>query len=358
MAESMCGPSNALNTFQKHTSVDRTLQQDRLINRQSPSQSFRSSPGPNAGLLDPEFEAFQAGRPPLDSQVATPFTYTHTPSPFQAAGPSWSSDFQNLNIAGPAAQRQTHTPQPQQHEALGGWHQEFARQQSGMSASHVQSPVQSGLQSSYTPMASGMHMGGMYMGGSMVGGFTGPQVASSIAVQKQPATDMFDEEAFARAFEEAEQAEQELESLQAEPETKAEVEVATEVATETQQTIILDDSVLVAESAERLMEMESNNQTLPPIGADSILPQNQTERDTHNHDDLARTAGQLLTNVSNDTSDKFQQSKFLDLMRAFRDKEVLVNGDKIVAKPYADLENDAERAVGVAKGATENVVSA
>lgn len=36
MADNLCGPSNALQTFQKHTSVDRTLQQDRILNRQAP----------------------------------------------------------------------------------------------------------------------------------------------------------------------------------------------------------------------------------------------------------------------------------------------------------------------------------
>lgn len=38
MADAVCGPSNALQNFQKHASVDRTLQQDRLVTRQSPAQ--------------------------------------------------------------------------------------------------------------------------------------------------------------------------------------------------------------------------------------------------------------------------------------------------------------------------------
>lgn len=38
MADALCGPSNALQNFQKHTTVDRTLQQDRLIGRHSPAQ--------------------------------------------------------------------------------------------------------------------------------------------------------------------------------------------------------------------------------------------------------------------------------------------------------------------------------
>jgi hypothetical protein len=38
MADALCGPSNALQSFQKHTTVDRTLQQDRLVGRHSPAQ--------------------------------------------------------------------------------------------------------------------------------------------------------------------------------------------------------------------------------------------------------------------------------------------------------------------------------
>jgi len=38
MADGMCGPSNPLQNFQKQSTIDRTLQQDRLVSRASPSQ--------------------------------------------------------------------------------------------------------------------------------------------------------------------------------------------------------------------------------------------------------------------------------------------------------------------------------
>ena len=38
MADALCGPSTALQTFQKQTSADRTLQQDRLTARQVPAE--------------------------------------------------------------------------------------------------------------------------------------------------------------------------------------------------------------------------------------------------------------------------------------------------------------------------------
>jgi hypothetical protein len=130
MADALCGPSNALQTFQKRTSVDRTLQQDRLISRHSPLQvcdlvadisspayqlkSFRTSDR-NAGILDPEFEAFQAAQPSL--QPFTEHSFLHSQpqhSRFQhnsyAISPqtsAWAADFQRLQItseAGPSRQ--------------------------------------------------------------------------------------------------------------------------------------------------------------------------------------------------------------------------------------------------------------
>lgn len=47
-------------------------------------------------------------------------------------------------------------------------------------------------------------------------------------------------------------------------------------------------------------------------------------------EDLARTAGQLLQSVEHDTSEKFQSSVFLQLMRRLRDKEVTVEGENFV----------------------------
>jgi hypothetical protein len=47
-------------------------------------------------------------------------------------------------------------------------------------------------------------------------------------------------------------------------------------------------------------------------------------------EELSRTAGELLDSVSHDTSRKFQDSVFLNLMRRIRDKEVRVEGENFV----------------------------
>lgn len=70
------------------------------------------------------------------------------------------------------------------------------------------------------------------------------------------------------------------------------------------------------------------------IGSDRILHQDDGRRaDTQLHDeadDLARTAGQLLDSVKHEQSQKFQESSFLALMRQLRDREVRVEGDRMI----------------------------
>lgn len=50
----------------------------------------------------------------------------------------------------------------------------------------------------------------------------------------------------------------------------------------------------------------------------------------NDEDEMAATAGRLLERVANNTSEKFQNSQFLELMRRLRDREVRVEEDKIV----------------------------
>lgn len=59
--------------------------------------------------------------------------------------------------------------------------------------------------------------------------------------------------------------------------------------------------------------------------------QKQQEQPRPNEDDeMAATAGRLLERVADNTSEKFQNSQFLGLMRRLRDREVRVQEDKIV----------------------------
>lgn len=179
----------------------------------------------------------------------------------------------------------------------------------------------------YTPM-SGMGMMGTQFGGN----FANPQAEASIAQQKQP-EEAFDEEAFARAFEEAAKAEMEVRE-----------EAHTEAIQESSQGVELGQDIMIEESAERLIASENALLDQERIGADSIYDpvSEELHRDQEDPDALARTAGHLLDSIRHEQSTKFQNSQFLELMRQFRDGQATVEGDKVVGMGYepGGLEGD------------------
>lgn len=204
MADALCGPSNALQNFQKHSTVDRTLQQDRLVARHgSPAQGFRSTQQPSA-LLDSEFDAFQAGRPgvlPQDLHHFAPQFAKPPPPQFAHASqaPDWAADFQRLSVASPPPQVLQHQQRSQAANAASAWHQDFMRQQTPV----VQAPAIQ--QAPYTNM-SGYNMGGFMNQQSYMQ--TPSFQPSQIAQGKQPIQDgtpTFDEAAFEQAFAQAQQ---------------------------------------------------------------------------------------------------------------------------------------------------------
>jgi len=200
---------------------------------------------------------------------------------------------------------------PAQRQDAAGWHQDFA-QQFGGGEQRAMMPNQMVGQfgSQFSPM------GGMGMG--MQPQFQGGMVQQAQPQQQQPA-EAFDEAAFARAFEDAARSEMETE----------------EKLQEQSQGVELGQDILLSESAERLMSEASAEQPLIPdqqrIGADLIHDPNKSpDQGPDDPDALARTAGQLLDAVRGNQSEKFANSQFLHLMRQFRDREAVVDGDKIV----------------------------
>lgn len=82
------------------------------------------------------------------------------------------------------------------------------------------------------------------------------------------------------------------------------------------------------------LEAAGYMRTPAPLQRMQQLPeeeQKQQEQPRPNEDDeMAATAGRLLERVADNTSEKFQNSQFLGLMRRLRDREVRVQEDKIV----------------------------
>jgi hypothetical protein len=219
----------------------------------------------------------------------------------------------NISSPQPNFQQQPFHAPAQQRLDTGGWHQDFAKQQqSQMAGPSVAQSNQMGAGYGFSPMNGQMGMG--FSPQFAGAGFAGPQAENSMAQQQQPQTsEQFDEEAFARAFDEA---------------AKSEMDIRAQQGVELGQDILLDAS------AERLMsdDPSSRLEEQERIGADQIHDPNQQENQ-HEQDDpdaLARTAARLLDSVRHDQSDKFQKSQFLELMRQFRDREAVVDGDKIV----------------------------
>lgn len=152
------------------------------------------------------------------------------------------------------------------------------------------------------------------------------QLQQQPQLNQQHEADVFDEEAFARAFDNA--AKQDLESDQH----------------ETTQGVEMGQDILLDESAERMMDSEQLQPT-DRLGADLIhdpLKERQERPQQDDPDALARTAGQLLDSVKDNQSNKFQNSQFLELMRQLRDKEVMVEGDKIVDTETGEIKEAIE----------------
>jgi hypothetical protein len=246
----------------------------------------------------------------------------------QPTSTAWASDFQQLSIAGPSPQFQQHNyAQQSQPRQLGnGWQNEFAKQQSqpvGSAPSNYAGYNSIPFQrlSTIAPMAP-----------LQAPSYSMTASQSQLDQSQAQSTEVFDEEAFARAFDQA-----------------AQSELAMEQAVQ-QQSLGIDQDVLVDQSAERLM---GSDQVLEPVrlGADLIYDPREGESVQQHQDDpdaVARTAGQLLESVKDNQSDKFQKSQFLELMRQLRDREVRVEGDKIVGVQPEDSTGKGKDALEVA----------
>ncbi|KAL9580750.1 MAG: hypothetical protein Q9212_004306 [Teloschistes hypoglaucus] len=267
--------------------------------------SFRT-PNPNAGILDREFEAFKAGYP-IASEPFYPeqawqnqHTFTSQPNFTQQNTPEWASDFQNLNInaarATPLQAAQFRREAPLQRHAPTQWHQEFTQQNGAQGVSHHQPRFVGGSFGSATATSSLNAYSYQY------GGQVGRESESQDTIS-------FDDAAFDKAFDAA----------------------AFEIQNQ-------ETSVQREETISRPQPEEPSD--LPQVSAayrvgsdripDSSERRQEQRSESRDADDLARTAGQLLENVKHDQSTKFQQSNFLLLMRQLRDREVKVEGDKIV----------------------------
>lgn len=177
----------------------------------------------------------------------------------------------------------------------------------------------------FSLMSGGVGMGMQQYGRGMMG-----QAEES---QQQQPVETFDDEAFARAFEEASRMESEsMDAATAFSREEERLEAESRQGQESSQVQNVEKGrdILLDESAERFMS--SDQPQVPnqaPLGAD-LIDDHKLHEEAEDPDAMARTAAHLLDTVRNNTSEKFTNSEFFQLMRQFRDKELTVAGDKIV----------------------------
>lgn len=328
MAEASCGPSNSLQSFQKHTSVDRTLQQDRLATREllrqviynlsfypilqvltRVSQGFRSSSNKTAGLLDAEFEAFRTGSlldgAPEHHEPLGSYGPINTAAPVIVSPlvPNWASDFQSLHLddvpAQSTSQSQIEEQAGLQSELIDKWYEQPDQNDIPITSRYAMSNGSARFSHQlYQPLSLGAQQ----------------------APTRQPYEELFDAEALDRAFEvvhaELEQSEEQLRA---------------ELAEYGQTTRFSNEGVIPS-------SILHGRPLTEPIGSDRISKTNSQEKQEQSemdeNDKLARTAGELLENVAHHTDRKFQDSNFLSFMRQLRDREVLVKDDVIVGVSF------------------------
>ncbi|KAI7237613.1 hypothetical protein KC330_g3047 [Hortaea werneckii] len=345
MSDALCGPSNPLQQFKAQTSLDRTLQQDRLRSHASPAhpQGFRSH-DPNAGLLDPEFEAFQAGHPP------PPDAFHHGPPQAFAgrggggmhmgmgpAAPDWAADFQRMNLSSPPPPpaQQQHQPMPQG----SGWAQSF-QQHIAQSAPRAQSTASPSPLAFQQRARYGAGYGGMGFQSQFAPQHQQPMFGAGMqqGKGKEAVTDeIFDDAAFERAFEQArddmvDESQVGLEGLQHSTEYRQ--DTSGELVDQIQR-----EREIQEQSQEMRPELSKGLQD-PAIQEANALedlaqqPEQMEEEKQENKgqddDALAATAEELLSKVEHNKTDKFKNSHFLGLMRKLRDREVKVEGDQMV----------------------------
>ena len=201
----------------------------------------------------------------------------------------------------------------------------------------------------------GQRAGGAFGGASNVGmSFPGyhsggePSYATALQLQSRHAesqqdTDIFDEAAFDRAFENAraqiQRAEEDIQkakNVQADDAALVHTRVDPNGLVETRywDDLSLENLGEMKRDANPYSHQHLNNQSSEPPQARSRPTADSQDTKPHDADvdadELAQTAGQLLSSVSNNTTQKFQDSAFLALMRRLRDREVRVEGDRMV----------------------------
>jgi hypothetical protein len=147
----------------------------------------------------------------------------------------------------------------------------------------------------------------------------------------------FDEAAFAAAFDQAhEDAMAHSQDATADSATQEEASEAQELIDEVD---VAKFEAAIEAGAVHILKEDGHDLDMQEMLPETYVEQRalsheeekqEEQRQQHDDDALAATAEELLEKVKHNQSDKFRNSQFLGLMRKLRDREVRVEGDKMV----------------------------
>ncbi|KAL2136447.1 hypothetical protein VTI74DRAFT_3680 [Chaetomium olivicolor] len=332
MADAMCGPSNGAKNLLAHVDRDRTHHQDRLVStpQAAAGSSFRTQTPLGSGA-EAAFGGFQQGAPTIDAAFGPGLDMNaiHGARSFGHPVPGVPSQLGHVGPAAPAARLASPATGGASHQE---WVSQFAGMQLGpgaagpstaMPAQAHPATISPMNQTMMQPAPFGMPM---YSTPQPMFGFQNPGMNT---VTQQPQTDVahdpaaaIDVEAFNKAFGEYDDANFE-----------------TELADWSEKQKLANSEFLEAQDkwmAEHGPHTETAAQVKPPTAEemeviDANMEKLAQEQDKKRSDDeLARAAVDIVNSVAHDTSEKFKNSRFFELMRRIGNREVVVEGDGFV----------------------------
>ncbi|KAI0601977.1 hypothetical protein F4775DRAFT_537804 [Biscogniauxia sp. FL1348] len=355
MADNTCGPSNAFKGLARHVDQDRTHQQDRVVaGPHHAGQAFRTTPGDPAAA-NGHFAAFQGGNAPLPGfgmpDMRPQPAFASRPSPYTPMQPvgrvqnghgDWVNEFQRNLHLGETASPSLHRPSASQNSAMGLGHRPT------MGATYYPAPSMH------------QHMPPTMMGPAGVlsqhnGYLQGSMLVGAFNAQPQPhhgAVDMIDplvqqqlDDEFTAAMDNWMR-----ENGNSEATTNAAsvgVVDGVPAAQSTHSGIDTNAQAALAMHHAQMMQQSENVETRP-LGTEEAMLTHQSQPEQKASDqsrpaetqpqvdtELARAAQQLVDSVSDNDSEKFRNSSFLQMMRRIAAEEVTVRGNELVETPRA-----------------------
>ena len=280
-------------------------------------KGFRSSRGLGAGELDAEFEAFQAAQPlGVEALGHDALHFEKATNPvirdlYEPQLPSWALDFQALQLheyqTSPISSSQLREQAPLHLTFPKSRHSQFTRPNS-----QALLPNDTQQKPKYRGAFGQIHQTNYNLFDQPHDPFS-TRPLQNMQLDHQTG-ELLDDDALQRAFDAAQQ-------------------IIDESAEHTQQVFPMHAREALIKSVPEKSahgldhQHSSKNQVESNGGLENT---GEGQPGDHDADELARTAGELLDNVRHDQNPKFQNSSFLSLMRQLRDREVHVEGDKII----------------------------